>query len=145
MVSFNPQQNQYVQPQTTMAQQMPSNAGVHSAAQAQMPAPELKATGTAKSNDSVELKKTKPIPPDVGVLQGPSNYPKTPITDSINRQKAITPRTAMPVSQEKLKLPSGAPKKRMTPGSISALLGLGSLGTIIFMCVAKIIKTIKHK
>lgn len=127
-----------------MAPQMPSNTGVHSAAQAQMPAPEMKATGNTKSNGGAELNK-KPTPPDVGVLQGPSSYPKTPITDSINRQKAITPRTAAPVPQEKLKLPSAATKKRMTPGSISALLGLGSLGTIMLMCVAKIIKTIKHK
>lgn len=140
MVSFNPQQNQYVPPQTAMAQQMPSNAGIYSAPQAQMPAPEMKATGTAQGKDTVELNKPKPTPPDVGILQGPSNYPKTPITDSINRQKAITPRTAAPIPQEKLKLPSAASKKRMKPGSISALLGLGSLGTIIFMCAAKIIK-----
>ena len=67
-------------------------------------------------------------------------WSKTPVTDSLNKKAAQTPRT---------KLPAATNKKSFNAGSLSNLCALGAFGivSVLFLPkgISKILKLIKHK
>lgn len=83
---------------------------------------------------------------NIGVLEGPKSYPKTPITDSLNRQAQIVPRTTMPQGNGKMQLPQLSNKKSVfTAGNLSTACAAGSFITASALLISRIIKLIKHK
>lgn len=83
---------------------------------------------------------------NIGVLEGPKNYAKTPVTDAINRQAQIVPRTTIPAGQgNAFQLPKSTNNKILTSGDISAACVAGSLITAGVLLISRLIKLIKHK
>ena len=108
------------------------------------------ATCTDNSDNSQSAQSADSKKPNLGVLEGPNNYSKTPITDTINKQKEETPRTKLPKKVKEKNKPVGSPTgKKLTSGQISALCSMGSLAITLTILIpkgiSKIKKIIKHK
>lgn len=84
---------------------------------------------------------------NIGVLEGPKVYSKTPVTDSLERQKNITPRTKLPaMPSQKFTYPKpGGAQGRLSAGEISSYLAAGSFFTMGAMFLCKVVKSFRHK
>ncbi len=101
-------------------------------------------------NNTAKTASNQNSKPNLGVLEGPDNYSKTPITDSINKKKEETPRTKLPKKTKEKNKPKASPSgKKLTIGQISALCSTGSLAIVLTLLIpkgiSKIGKIIKHK
>ncbi len=109
--------------------------GMNSGMNAQMPAPDMQNAQGQGAAMNAQAPIEQPFL-DVGVVNAPENFSKTPIIDDLNRRGQETPRETPPKLRG---------KKTLTAGNISAALSLGSLGIILTMGLCKILKFIKHK
>lgn len=106
-----------------------ANSGMN----AQMPAPDMQGGQGTAMNAQGPVK--QPFL-DVGVVNAPENFSKTPIIDDLNRRGQSTERETPPKLRG---------KKTFTLGNVSAALSMGSLGIILTMALCKALKLIKHK
>ncbi len=103
---------------------------------AQMPAPNVQqGQGGQQMNAMNNQPQEQPFM-DIGVVNAPENFSKTPIIDELNRRGQ---------TMEKETPPKLRGKKTFTTGNVSAALSMGSLGIILTMALCKIVKLIKHK
>lgn len=138
-----------------------------------MPAPAVKGAESASLNQPQPALKTETMndsfsyseaPLNVGVLEGPKSYSKTPIADEIKRRELSSPREKMPQTTSKANNANENKKEAQTKGSdsgpaplytskkqngsanLSALMSVGSMVLIALMTIPKgIHKIIKHK
>lgn len=128
------------QPQTTNAlssipyEQNPLN--MNTEMNAQMPAPNVQQGQNGQQINAVNNEQQTQPYMDIGVVDAPQNFSKTPIIDDLNRRGQETPKETPPKLRG---------KKTLTSGNISAILSMGSLGIILTMALCKIVKLIKHK
>lgn len=147
------------------------NIPINTQMQANMPAPSVQGTNQNIAAPNAEKPKAETIndsfsyseaPLNVGILEGPDTYSKTPIADELQRRQLSSPKEKLPVQAAKADTskkptsglnnstspPTGAlaSKKHKTSANLSALFSIGSLVLIFGMLVSKgVCKIIKHK
>lgn len=127
--------------QTPQAQQALSHIpveqnplNINSGMNAQMPAPNVQ---DGQISDAMNAQAPANNPGlNLGVVDAPENFSKTPVMDELNRRGQSTERASVPNLRS---------KKTFTLGNVSAACTAGSLLIILTMALAKVFKLIKHK
>ncbi len=109
--------------------------GLNGAMNVQMPAPAIQNGQGQGSAMNAQAPVEQPFM-DIGVVDAPENFSKTPILDDLNRRGQTTERETPPKLRG---------KKTFTLGNVSAACSVGALGIILTMGLCKILKLIKHK
>lgn len=145
----HPQQTQYAQNPQALShipyEQNPltmdsglngSQNNMQNAMSAQMPAPNVQGGEQGQQMNALNNQPQAQPFMDIGVVNAPENFSKTPIIDDLNRRGQ---------SMERESAPKLRNKKTFTLGNVSAACAMGSLGIILTMALCKILKLIKHK
>lgn len=118
-------------PQTkTNAINIPSDSDTQN-----MPATALDKNGNDKKSKQAAPMKNEPL--DLGVVDGPANLSKTPVTDALQLNEKT----------QRIKLPQNKAPQQSAAGKWSAGMQVGAMGisaALLIGCLGKFIKKIKH-
>ena len=107
---------------------------MNSGMNAQMPAPNMQDGQSSGAMNAQAPADNQGL--NLGVVDAPENFSKTPVMDELNRRGQ---------SSQKASVPNLRNKKTFTLGNVSAACTAGSLLIILTMALTKIVKLIKHK